>query len=270
MKSKLLAVLAVLSLLVTTHRASAAEGSKAAAELKDVITQVQTKLKDGKKTEAELAPELKAFDDLLAKYKDEKTDDVAQILYMKSMVYEQVLGNKEKSAELLKQLKQEFPESNPVKMLKQQEEAQKVQAALVEGSKFPDFDEKDVAGKPISVSNYKGKVVLVDFWATWCGPCRAELPNVLKTYENYHSKGFEIIGVSLDQSEEKLTGFTKDKNMTWQQFFDGKGWANKLAAKYGIQSIPATYLLDREGKIIGKGLRGEDLETAVSKALAKN
>ncbi len=270
MKSKLLAVLAVLSLLFTTHRASAAEGSKAAAELKEVITQVQTKLKDGKKTEAELAPELKAFDDLLAKYKDEKTDDVAQILYMKSMVYEQVLGNHEKSAELVKQLKQEFPDSNPVKALKQQEEAEKVQAALVEGAKFPDFAEKDVAGKPISVSNYKGKVVLVDFWATWCPPCRAELPNVLKTYENYHSKGFEIVGISLDQSEEKLTSFTKDKNMTWQQFFDGKGWGNKLAAKYGVQSIPATFLLDREGKIIGKGLRGEDLEAAVSKALAKN
>src|SRR6266436_5891779 len=119
MKSKLLAVLAILSLLFTTHRASAAEGSKAADQLKDVITQVQTKLKEGKKTEAELGPELKGFDDLRAKYKDEKTDDVAQILYMKSMVYEQVLGNKEKSAELVKQLKSEFPDSNPVKMLKQ-------------------------------------------------------------------------------------------------------------------------------------------------------
>ncbi len=272
MKSKLLAIFAGLSLLSTIHRASAAEGSKAAEELKGVITQVQTKVKDGKKTEADLAPELKAFDDLLAKHKDEKTDDVAvaQILYMKSMVYEQVLGNHEKSAELVKQLKHEFPDSNPVKMLKQQEEAEKVQAALVEGAKFPDFAEKDVAGKPISVSNYKGKVVLVDFWATWCPPCRAELPNVLKTYENYHSKGFEIVGISLDQSEEKLTSFTKDKNMTWQQFFDGKGWGNKLAAKYGVQSIPATFLLDREGKIIGKGLRGEDLEAAVSKALAKN
>src|SRR3989442_10769158 len=162
MKSKLLAVLAVLSLLFTGHRTSAAEGSKAAAELKDVITRVQTKLKEGKKTEAELAPELKAFDDLLAKYKDEKTDDVAQILYMKSMVYEQVLGNHEKSAELVKQLKQEFPDSNPVKALKQQEEAEKVQAALVEGAKFPDFDEKDVAGKKSLFKNYKDKKWAVD------------------------------------------------------------------------------------------------------------
>src|SRR6266436_7903713 len=107
MKSKPLAALAVISLLFTNHRSSAADTSKTAAELNDVITQVQTKLKEGKKTEAELAPELKAFDDLLAKYKDEKTDDVAQILYMKYKEYEQVLGNHEKSAELVKQLKQE-------------------------------------------------------------------------------------------------------------------------------------------------------------------
>ena len=270
MKSKLLTLLVVFPLLLMVDRASAAEASQAATELKDLITRIQTKLKEGNKTEAALAPELKTFDELLAKHKDEKTDDVAQILYMKSMVYEQVLGNHDKASELVAQLKRDFPDSNPVKMMKQQEEAEKIQASLIEGSKFPDFEEKDVAGKPLSVGNYKGKVVLVDFWATWCPPCRAELPNVIKTYENYHSKGFEIIGISLDQSEEKLTSFTKEKSMPWQQYFDGKGWGNKLAGKYGIQSIPATYLLDREGKIIGKGLRGEDLDTAVSKALAKN
>jgi thiol-disulfide isomerase/thioredoxin len=270
MKSKLLTLLVVFPLLLMVDRASAAEASPAATELKDLITRIQTKLKEGNKTEAALAPELKTFDELLAKHKDEKTDDVAQILYMKSMVYEQVLGNHDKASELVAQLKRDFPDSNPVKMMKQQEEAEKIQASLIEGSKFPDFEEKDVAGKPLSVGNYKGKVVLVDFWATWCPPCRAELPNVIKTYENYHSKGFEIIGISLDQSEEKLTSFTKEKSMPWQQYFDGKGWGNKLAGKYGIQSIPATYLLDRAGKIIGKGLRGEDLETAVSKALAKN
>ena len=93
--------------------------------------------------------------------------------------------------------------------------------------------------------------------------------SMIKSYEKHHPKGFEIIGVSLDQDEKKLKGFIEEKKMTWQQFFDGKGWGNKLAGKYGVQSIPATYLLDGEGKIIAKDLRGEELDAAIAKALAK-
>jgi len=92
---------------------------------------------------------------------------------------------------------------------------------------------------------------------------------VLKTYEAHHKDGFEIVGISLDQEEQKLTSFTKDNKMTWVQYFDGKGWKNKLAVKYGVNSIPATYLLDGQGVIIGNDLRGDDLEQAVAKALAK-
>jgi len=139
---------------------------------------------------------------------------------------------------------------------------------LKEGAAFPDFDEKDLAGNPLSIANFKGKVVLVDFWATWCPPCVAELPNVLKAYEEYHPKGFEIIGISLDKDRQKLDSFIKQKQMTWPQYFDGQGWENKLSQKYGVNSIPATYLLDKEGKIIGSNLRGEALDAAVAKALA--
>jgi thioredoxin-related protein len=95
------------------------------------------------------------------------------------------------------------------------------------------------------------------------------LPNVLATYGKHHKNGFEIVGISLDKDQSKLADFTTEKKMSWQQFFDGKVWENKLAVKYGVNSIPATYLLDGTGSIIGKDLRGEDLEKAVAAALAK-
>jgi thiol-disulfide isomerase/thioredoxin len=254
MKNKVVTILGVAVLLLSGQRAFTAD---AAIELKALVTKVRADLDAGKKTEAELADDLKQFDVLLAEHQGEKTDAVANIVYMKAMLYDQVFNEPAKAAELVKQLKAAAA-------------AKKMRASLVVGAKFPDFNEKDVAGKPMSIANDKGKVVLVDFWATWCGPCRAELPNVLGTYNKYHDKGFEIIGISLDQDQARLADFTKSMNMTWPQIFDGQGWQNKLAVKYGIESIPATFLLDGEGKIIGRDLRGEDLPAAVAKALAKN
>ena len=277
MKTRMLIVAAAASLLLWLQPGFAAEDDGAAAELKSLITKVQAKLKDDKRTEADLADELKEFDALLAKHKDEKTDDVAQILFMKAQLYLQVFDDSQKGVELINQLKRDFPETKQgqavdkiLESVKKQEAAQKIRSTLVEGAKFPDFDEKDVDGKPFNLAAYKGKVVLVDFWATWCGPCVAELPNVMKAYEKHHPNGFEIIGISLDSDKSKLEKFTKEKKMPWQQYFDGKGWSNKLSSQYGVNSIPATYLLDGEGKIIAKNLRGAELEKAVAKALAKN
>jgi thiol-disulfide isomerase/thioredoxin len=269
MKTKFLIAITAASLLLWAQPGLGAEPSEAAKDLKELVSKIQVKLKQGDRTEDKLAAELEEFDALLAKHKGEKTDDVAQILYMKAQLYSEVLRNKAKRDELLGQLKKEFPDSKAVAMVKQQEEAMKIQDSLVEGKQFPGFDEKDIQGKPFNLTAYKGKVVLIDFWATWCGPCVAELPKVMKAYEKHHAKGFEIAGISLDSDKAKLEKFTKDKKMTWAQFFDGQGWKNKLAAKYGVNSIPATYLLDGEGKIIAKNLRGDALEEAVAKALAK-
>lgn len=257
----------VVSLLLSVSNAMAEEKSGATAELKALVSQIETKFREGVPTEAALAQEFKEFDELLAKHKGEKTDDVAQILFTKAEIYRMVDDAKGKA--LREQLKREFPDSAAVKMLQQLEKAEQVRAALVVGTKFPDFSEKDLNGQPLSVASYTGKVVLVDFWATWCEPCVHEIPNVIKTYQAHHKDGLEIIGISLDGGLQQLNSFTKEKNMTWAQYFDGKGPQNKLAAKYGVTSIPSTYLLDRQGTIVGKDLKGDALERAVVEALAK-
>jgi thiol-disulfide isomerase/thioredoxin len=136
------------------------------------------------------------------------------------------------------------------------------------GQRFPGFDEADSDGNSLSVSAYRGHVTMIDFWATWCPPCRGEMPNVIATYKQYHSQGFEIIGVSLDDDRGALGSFTQSQGMTWRQYFDGLGWNNKLVKQYGVDSIPMDYLLDRNGIIVGKGLRGARLGEAVAKALA--
>ena len=125
----------------------------------------------------------------------------------------------------------------------------------------------DIDGHKVDLATLKGKVVLVDFWATWCGPCVGELPNVLKAYYTYHDKGFEVIGISLDKEEKALRTFIKDKKVPWPQYFDGKGWENALSTKFGIQSIPATFLIGKDGKVAATGLRGEALGAKLEELL---
>jgi thiol-disulfide isomerase/thioredoxin len=282
MKNRFLTALVFGCALVSTSLITAQEansggeadsGSQAAgpeAQLNALVNKIRDKLQQGQKTEAELADEIKQFDVLLAEHAAEKTDEVAQILFMKATLYTEVLGNSEQGIKLLEQLKQDFPDTQRGKSADQLIATLQKQAELAVGKTFPDFDEKDLDGNPLSIGKYKGKVVLVDFWATWCGPCITELPHVLETYEKHHAKGFDIVGISLDSDRDKLTGFIKEKGMNWSQYFDGQGWQTKLAQVYGINSIPATYLLDGEGKIIARDLRGAALEEAVAKALSKN
>ncbi len=128
-----------------------------------------------------------------------------------------------------------------------------------------DFTLNDVNGKPVSLSDYRGKYVLVDFWASWCGPCRAENPNVVKAYNQYKDKNFTILGVSLDSKAANWKKAIKDDGLTWTHVSDLKGWKNAAAVKYGVRAIPANFLINPEGVIIGHNLRGG----ALNKKLAE-
>lgn len=128
----------------------------------------------------------------------------------------------------------------------------------------------DIEGNEVDLSRMKDKIILVDFWATWCGPCVAELPHLLEAYEKYHDKGFEVIGISLDDNVDTLKQFVKDNNMPWPQYFDGKVWGNEIAQRYGIKGIPATFLIGKEGKIVASNLRGSALDEAIEAELAKS
>lgn len=123
-------------------------------------------------------------------------------------------------------------------------------------------------GREVDLSKMKGKVVLIDFWATWCGPCVKEIPSVKKTYEELQSKGFEIIGISLDSNRNKLDQFVAKNEMPWPQFFDGKGWKTSLAQEHGISSIPAMWLIDKKGNLVDQNARN-GLEDKVKKYLAE-
>ncbi|RKU17123.1 hypothetical protein C6503_11280 [Candidatus Poribacteria bacterium] len=132
------------------------------------------------------------------------------------------------------------------------------------GQVLPDFSSVvDLDGKPISLADYRGKVVLLDFWAVWCGPCLGEIPRIKAVYEKYHDKGFDVIGVSFDEDAAVLREFIKEKEIPWRQILDDEGFRGTFAKQYGVRSIPAPFLIDREGKVISVKARGHLLSELV-------
>ncbi|HJT73894.1 MAG TPA: TlpA disulfide reductase family protein [Chitinophaga sp.] len=138
-----------------------------------------------------------------------------------------------------------------------------------EGAPAPDFTQNDVNGKPVKLSDFRGKYVLLDFWASWCGPCRRENPNVVKAYNAYKDKGFTVLGVSLDKpaDREKWLGAIEKDGLTWTQVSDLKAWENEAAKLYDVNAIPMNFLIDPQGRIIAKYLRGEELDSKLKMLL---
>lgn len=132
------------------------------------------------------------------------------------------------------------------------------------GTMAPDFTQNDTGGNPFQMSSLRGNYLLIDFWASWCAPCRQENPNVVALYKKYHDKGFNILGVSLDRNKEDWLKGIEEDGLTWKQVYDQN---NKVATLYGVKSIPHTILLDKEGRIIAKNLRGEELKKKLEELL---
>ncbi len=200
----------------------------------------------------------KQRNDKMVKLLQDNKGDLAILMFIDTYV------GKEQNAvfyqDIINTLAKNYP-SNPLVIQKVKElEAEKGPLAL--GSVAPDMEYENPDGKLMKLSDLRGKVVLIDFWASWCRPCRMENPNVVKLYEKYRSKGFDVYSVSLDRDKTSWVNAIKSDNLSWESHVsDLKYWSSAGAKLYGVSSIPSTFLLDKEGRIIGKNLRGAALES---------
>ena len=206
-------------------------------------------------------PAIDAF--LAAAPKDPRA---GQLLYAVANMTE----DKQKKTAIEDRLINDFPDTQYSNMLKGQ---RKQREAVGKSFDLPEF--KDVStGETYSMASLKGKVVVIDFWATWCGPCVAEMPTMKKLYAEYKPKGVEFVGVSLDQPEDAggltaLKEFVKTKEIVWPQYFQGKGWESEFSGSWGVNSIPCVFIIDQEGKLFSTEARGK-LEKLIPELLEKN
>lgn len=198
------------------------------------------------------------------------------IIALFALSYSQEIGM-DSVKSLLASLTKKFPKNSSVVDIKKQFEqyiaeqsqpqAQPQPGQVSEGQIAPDFTLPDVDGKPFTLSSLRGKYVLLDFWASWCGPCREENPNVVATYKQFKDKNFTVLGVSLDQEKKNWLSAIKEDGLVWKQVSDLKFWNSEAAALYGVEAIPYNVLIDPSGKVIGTSLRGSDLSNKLSEVL---
>lgn len=274
----------LLSLVLPWLCVSDVRAQDAAAELKALVSQVQAKLGAGQRSASELAPELAAFDALVAKYQEEKSEDAAQIALMRATLYIQVLNDPERGNALLAQIKTDYPDTKAAASVERFLEAQSQQARTKEaqraivGQPAPELNFKWSSGEGLdALSDLKGKVVVLDFWATWCGPCISSFPQVRELVEHYQGSDVVVIGVTSLQGRvmnleagpintrgdpEKeyslMSAFMKAKDMTWTVAFSEQPVFNP---QYGVAGIPHMTIVAPDGTV-----RHNDLHPAMPHA----
>lgn len=243
----------------------------------------QDEIKNSRAELQKLEADLKSEDKAIAEAAEKKYEEIDQKVTDAAKAYILANPTKQTAAKLLYDFRYNLDEATQNEIIAKADSAFKavpgidkmmahldVLKTVAVGKKFTDFEMADLKGKTHKLSEYVGNgknIVLIDFWASWCPPCRRDMPMLVEAYKKYKNKGFEIVGISLDSKQEAWEKGIKDLNITWTQLSDLQGWKNAGAALYGVNSIPHTVLVDKDGTIIDKNIHGKDLDAKLQEVL---